>query len=365
MALYFALAIAFLVPLAFLFGIRKGNLYGTDKFYVNIITLVWGLVAYGLAAQINPAMVETGWVTRSQVIRITAPILEEILKSLILIYLVRRADFNYVVDGAIYGFGAGIGFAIIENWEYVTGHPEIALGIAIARVFSTNLVHATGSGLIGSALAFQRGENTAPAWTAVILGYLFSIAFHMGFNTTVSAGTFLFFAIGIGLVGTALIWFVIRRGLNTQKIWVGEKLGMSDRVTRSEAKISVKIEQLREALTPVEKQFGFVTLKIVEDLIRKQAEIGIKRKLLEKTANESKRQEIEKIIKGLNREMEALRKQAGPYCMMLVRTVYLEQDLLVWDLIATRVEESGTGQKGGGLYDRIDQRIKPPPSDPT
>lgn len=365
MALYFALAIAFLVPLAFLFGIRKGNLYGTDKFYVNIITLAWGLVAYGLAAQINPAMVETGWVTRSQVIRITAPVLEEILKSLILIYLVRRADFNYVVDGAIYGFGAGIGFAIIENWEYVTGHPEIALGIAIARVFSTNLVHATGSGLIGSALAFQRGENTAPAWTAVILGYLFSIAFHMGFNTTVSAGTFLFFAIGIGLVGTALIWFVIRRGLNTQKIWVGEKLGMNDRVTRSEAKISVKIEQLREALTPVEKQFGFVTLKIVEDLIRKQAEIGIKRKLLEKTASESKRQEIEKIIKGLNREMEALRKQAGPYCMMLVRTVYLEQDLLVWDLIATRVEESGTGQKGGGLYDRIDQRIKPPPSDPT
>ncbi|MBK9207159.1 MAG: PrsW family intramembrane metalloprotease [Anaerolineales bacterium] len=39
---------------------------------------------------------------------VTAPILEEILKSLILIYLVKRAEFNYVVDGAIYGFGAGL-----------------------------------------------------------------------------------------------------------------------------------------------------------------------------------------------------------------------------------------------------------------
>lgn len=363
MALYFALVIAFLVPLLFLYIIRKGDLFGTGKFYVNIVTLVWGVVAYALAAQINPAMVEAGWVTRSQVIRITAPILEEILKILILIYFVNRADFNYVVDGAIYGFGAGIGFAIIENWEYVTGHPEIALGIAIARVFSTNLVHATGSGLIGAALAFQRGENTAPAWTAVILGYLFSIAFHMGFNTMVSAGAFLFFAIGVGFVGTALIWFVIKRGLNTQKKWVGEKLGMGDRVTKSEAKVVFKIEQLREALAPVEKQFGSEMVKNVEAIIRKQAEIGIKRKLLEKTASESKRQEIEKIIKGLNREMEALRRQAGPYCMMLVRTVYLEQDLQVWDLIAARAEEAGTGQKGGGLYDRINQRIKPPPSD--
>jgi len=40
-------------------------------------------------------------VSFEQMIRIVAPILEEFLKALILIYLVQRADFNYVVDGAI------------------------------------------------------------------------------------------------------------------------------------------------------------------------------------------------------------------------------------------------------------------------
>jgi RsiW-degrading membrane proteinase PrsW (M82 family) len=360
MVIYLALGIAFLAPLLFLFGIRKGDLYGTGKFSFNLVTLAGGLLAYFLAAQINPAIIEAGWATRSQVIRITAPIVEEFLKALILIYLVQRADFNYVVDGAIYGFGAGIGFAIIENYEYVMGHPEIALSIAIARVFSTNLVHATGSGLIGTALAFRRGENNWLGWVVVVAGYVFSMAFHMGFNTMVSAGMFLVFAFIVGFVGTALIWVIIKRGLNTQKKWVGEKLGIGDRVTKSEAEVAVKIEQLREALAPVEKQFGPVTAKTVENIIRKQAEIGIKRKLLEKTASESKRHEIEKVIAGLGREMEVLRKQAGSYCMMLVRTVYLEQDLQVWDLIAARVEEASTGQKGGGLYDRMNQRIKPP-----
>jgi RsiW-degrading membrane proteinase PrsW (M82 family) len=362
MVIYLALGIAFLFPLLFLYLIRLLDLYGTGKFYINFITVVGGLIAYWLASKINPAIINSGWATRSQVIRITGPIVEEFLKAVVLVILVQRADFNYVVDGAIYGFGAGIGFAIIENYEYVMGHPEIALTVAVARVFSTNLIHATGSGLIGTALAFRRGDNTWLGWVVVLFGYIFSMAFHMGFNTMVSAGTVLILAIIFGFVGVGLIWLVIKRGLNIQKAWVGEKLGMGDRVTKNEATVVRKIENLREALAPIEKQFGSEKVPIVENIIRKQAEIGIKRKLLEKTPSESKRQEIEKIINDLGREMESLRKQAGSYCMMLVRTVYLEQDVQVWDALTTRITESSTGQKGGGLYDRVNQRMKPPPS---
>jgi RsiW-degrading membrane proteinase PrsW (M82 family) len=361
MMIYVAIGFAFVIPLLFLFLLNKFDLYGTGKFPVNILTILCGALAYFLAARINPALIQAGWATRDQVVRITAPILEEFLKALILIYLVQRADFNYVVDGAIYGFGAGIGFAIIENYEYITGHPELAMTIAVARVFSTNLIHATASGLIGTALAYRRGESGWRGWLVVLLGYLVAMAFHMGFNTMVSAGTFLVFAIVFGAVGVALIWFVIKRGLNTQKNWVGEKLGMGDRVTKSEATVVRNIEGLREVLAPIEKQFGPAKVPIVEGIIRRQAEIGIKRKLLDTTPSESKRNEIEKIIDTLGKEMDVLRREAGSYCMMFVRTVYLEHDVKVWDAINSRIAESNTGQKGGGLYDRVTQRIKPVP----
>ncbi|MCE9646667.1 MAG: PrsW family intramembrane metalloprotease [Chloroflexi bacterium] len=361
MMIYIAIGFAFVIPLLFLFLLNKFDLYGTGKFPVNILTILCGALAYFLAAQINPAFIQAGWATRDQVVRITAPILEEFLKALILIYLVQRADFNYVVDGAIYGFGAGIGFAIIENYEYITGHPELAMTIAVARVFSTNLIHATASGLIGTALAYRRGESSWRGWVVVLLGYLIAMAFHMGFNTMVSAGTFLVFAIIFGAVGVGLIWFVIKRGLNIQKNWVGEKLGMGDRVTKSEATVVRNIEDLREVLAPIEKQFGPAKVPIVEGIIRRQAEIGIKRKLLDTTPSESKRSEIEKIIDTLGKEMDVLRRQAGSYCMMFVRTVYLEHDVKIWDAINSRIAESNTGQKGGGLYDRVTQRIKPVP----
>jgi len=359
MLIYIALGIAFVVPLLFLFLVRKFDLFATGRYAVNVVTLIWGVIAYLLAVQVNSTAIELGWATRSQVIRVIAPIAEELLKSLILIYLVQRADFNYIVDGAIYGFGAGIGFAIIENYEYVMGHQEIALTIAVARVFSTNLVHATGSGLIGTVLAYRRGDRSWVGWLFLLFGYAFSMSFHMGFNTMVNAGGFLIVAIAFGAVGVGLIWYAIRRGLKTQKEWVGEKLTEADRATKSETKALTKIEDLpREILAPVEKQFGSDKAKLVQKMMLRQAEMGIKRKLLDSTPNEGKRREIELLIEDIKKDVKTMRDQIGPYCMMLVRQVYLEQDIKIWDAIGARIAQSSTGQVGGGLWDRTGERIK-------
>jgi RsiW-degrading membrane proteinase PrsW (M82 family) len=359
MLIQIALGIAFIVPLIYLFAVRKFDLFRTGRFSVNIVTVIWGIIAYLLAVQINTTVIDMGWATRTQVIRSGAPIVEEILKGLILIYLVQRADFNYIVDGAIYGFGAGIGFAMVENYEYVMGHQEIALSVAVARVFSTNLVHATASGVIGTALAYRRGDSSWKGWFFILLGYTFSISYHMGFNTMVNSGGYLIFAIIFGFVGAGLIWYAIRRGLYAQKKWVGEKLTEADRATKSETKALTRIEELnREILAPVEKQFGAEKAGWVHKMLLKQAEMGIKRKLLDSTPSENKRKEIEVLIEDIKREVKALRDQIGPYCMMLVRQVYLEQDVRVWDSIGARIAEAGTGQVGGGLWQRTGDRIK-------
>lgn len=359
--IYVALGIAYLVPLLFLIGIRTFDLFGTGKFWLYGVVIFWGFVAYQIAASVNPYMINSGMASYDTVIRVTGPILEEFLKALILIYLVQRADFNYVVDGALYGFGAGIGFAIIENYEYVMGHADAALMVAVARVFSTNLVHATGSGVIGTALAYHRGDASWRGWAIPFAGYAVSMTLHVVFNTMVNSGVApLFAAIGYGLLGLAFIWYVIKRGMNVQKAWVGEKLGMGDRVTHSEAKVVTNIDALDEVLEPIKKQFGDAKVKVVRELISKQAEIGIKRKLMDTTPSENKKKEIGAVIAGLAKEMEILRKQAGPYCMMFVRSVYLEQDMKVFDMIGARVAAASTGQKGGGLFDRAATRMKKP-----
>ncbi|GJQ36450.1 MAG: hypothetical protein JETCAE01_24600 [Anaerolineaceae bacterium] len=359
MTLAISIVIALIGPVVFLYLLRGFDLHKTAKFSRNIVTLICGIVAYLFAFWINRSIIDAGLATRTQIIRVVAPVAEEILKSAILIYLVTRANFNYVVDGALYGFGAGVGFALIENVEYVTGRPELALMIAVARVFSTNLVHATGSGVIGTALAYSRGQRGKARGAAVILGgYALAILFHALFNTMVNAGTFLAFAIGYGVVGMALIWYIIKRGMDVQKVWVAEKLGMGDRVTQEETRVVSNIEMVNEVLKPIEARFGAEKTSLVRNLIYKQAEIGIKRKLIETAQSEARRHEIEAIIQELVKDINDIRKQIGAYCMMMVREVYLGQDLQIWNLLNARIAAAGPGQKGGGLWDRVSERMR-------
>ncbi|GAB4399556.1 MAG: hypothetical protein OHK003_24000 [Anaerolineales bacterium] len=358
--LWLSLIVAVSIPILFLVLLDRFDLFNTGKFRFNVISLMGGLIAYVLAAQINPAVVNMGWASWSQVVRVVAPIVEELLKAVIIIYLVQRADFNYVVDGVLYGFGAGIGFAVIENYEYITRGSQGMLFLAIARVFSTNLMHATSSGLIGTALAYHRGnKNKTLGWLVILGGYFIAMLFHGIFNTMVNMNILLVFAIGYGVLGTALIWYVIKNGMSTQKAWVSETLGDPDRVTKEEVRAVTGIEKIVETLiVPFRERFGDEKVPLVKELMYKQAEMGIKRKLLEATPSPTKRKEVEDIIQGLYKDMEDLRRQIGMYPMMFVREVYLGQDIRLWDRITARIAETSTGQKGGGLWDMATNKIK-------
>ncbi len=351
MTIFFALSIAALIPFLFLLLLRTRDLYATGKFHFIVVSMLWGLIAYSIASRINPLLIHEGWADRDAVIRVFGPIVEELLKSVILIYLVQRADFNYMVDGAIYGFAAGIGFAVVENFEYVLGRPNIAIPLALARVFSTNLIHAAASGVIGAALSARRAESSARGMLLIAGGYLFSIVFHMLFNTMVSAGAILAFAIFFGAGGVTLIYLAIRRGLTIQKEWFAEKLNELNRVTPNEVRALNRIEELDKLLKPLALQFGEAKAEKVKTLLSKQAEIGIKTKLLDTTPNKNKKEEMSRIIKDLRADMDRLRVEIGPYCMLFVRRVYLAQDMNLWGAIHARIAEAGTGQKGGGLWD--------------
>ena len=352
-----ALILAWLFPLGFLFGVRALDLYRTGKFHYNIYTILWGSIAYALAVLINSTLLRAGAVSQAQMVRVIAPILEELLKAAILLYLVQRPDFNYVVDGAIYGFGAGIGFAIVENTEYVVGSPGLALTVALSRVFSTNLIHATGSGLIGGALAHVRDDRTMRGFVTMLAGFALSIGLHMGFNTMVSTGTLLLFAVAAGLIGTGFIVLAIRLGLGVQRAWIDEKLGAQDRVTGSEARVVGKLGSLDAVLAPLVQRFGAEKAATVERFLVLQAQIGIKRKLQERALDDGRRHALEAEIGQITKEMDEARRRAGTYCMLYVRGIFPEAHSPVWGLIEDRVKALEPGVAGSGLWDIAAKRM--------
>ena len=53
-----------------------------------------------------------------------SPWIEESLKALLLVYLIRTRRVGMLVDAAIYGFAIGTGFALFENLYYLATRPE-------------------------------------------------------------------------------------------------------------------------------------------------------------------------------------------------------------------------------------------------
>jgi RsiW-degrading membrane proteinase PrsW (M82 family) len=239
-----ALMISLVLPLGFLYLIYKLDLYETGKLHYNVIAISGGMVGSLLALLLHSSILGSGLLTEMPIIRSVAPFSEELLKALILFHLVRRADFNYVVDGAIYGAGAGFGFAMAETFVYVLGASESATSLALNRAFSANLIHATTTGLVGSALAAGQVQGGVKRVFISIAGLAAAMGLHMGYNFMVTAGTSLIPAIAAGFLGIALIILIIEGSLRIQRRWIAETLGMTDQVTAGESAVVQRIQNM-------------------------------------------------------------------------------------------------------------------------
>ncbi|HKJ27818.1 MAG TPA: PrsW family intramembrane metalloprotease [Anaerolineales bacterium] len=363
--------IATIIPIIALYIIYTRDLYSTGAFKFVLSCFIWGGIAFALASLINRTLMGSFGVDRLVVVRTIAPIEEEILKGLILLFLVRRKEFTYFVDGAIYGFAIGIGFAIFENYEYLYYASESSqLSIAVIRVISTNLMHATGSAIIGIALGYGRFSRRSGVLMYILGGAAFSMAIHIGFNNIASAELdnsllLLIFIVVIGTFGFGLIFFFIRRGTQEAQTWIRETLGMGDRVTAGEVKAVDQMKDIDALLAPLAHIYGEDKAHQIEKLLRMQARLGILRKNLEKLQDQKLVQNTKEEIADLREEMDIIRKEIGQYEMMTLRLIFPEDDDSMWNQLESILEQKivqASGPKDGGLWDQLGSKVVPPPT---
>ena len=355
-----SLVVAFAIPCVYLYyGVYKRDFFETSNTSLMLLCFIWGAIAYLLAAQINSLALTNFWISRDDLVRYSAPILEEILKGSILIYLIRRADFKYFVDGAIYGFTIGIGFAVFENVEYVLAHSDAALGLALARVFSTNLIHATACGAIGIALGYSRFEHSdfkRRFWTAVS-SVAIAMGLHMAFNNLVSRGAPIFLAVIIGLSGIGVIIYIILRGMKDMQGWVNEELKEEQTITSREASVVNKFDSVDKVLQPFEQRFGSAKKELAKEMFLMQAQLGIQRKIAEKHQDEKTRQAAQAKVTELRQKMDENRKQLGWYCMLQLRGIFPEEGNPWWEKMQA-MEQAPKEKAGTGLWNTLNKKMK-------
>lgn len=316
--------VAIVLPIVFLGLVRWLDLYASGSFKGVLICFGWGLVAFFLSLQANTFILSA---VRDYTLVVTfiGPVVEEVFKSLLLIYFVRRSDFTYFVDGAIYGFAIGIGFAVIENLFYLSaGATDQGLLVALSRVFSTSLMHGSACALVGIALGRLRFGRGLRRSLSVLLGWAAAMTLHSVFNNIVSgqAGTLaLVILVGMGVGGVGLVAAFIFWGLADERRWLRETLKLDVGVSAGESEVVQKMEDLDALLAPIAERFGAQKRKEVETFLRLQAQLGLKAKVRELSPDPKLREELGAQIAGLRQQVDVLRREVGLHCMLYVRMI--------------------------------------------
>ncbi len=354
--------IATIIPLFFLYLIYKLDLFKTGYFRYILMSFIAGAVAFGLASFTNQLLINKALVDRMVVIQYVAPVLEEFLKCMILIYLVKKPSFTYYVEGATYGFAAGIGFAVLENYQYILSSPNSGMTIAIARVLSTNLMHASATSLAGIFIGQTRFLKPIKGFLYGLVGLLSAIIIHTVYNnlvTRLNTGLLLLIAAGFGFISASIIALSIRRGLDTEKAWIEEKLEEEDRVTSTEARLVQGLSKLKKILAPFAEKFGIKKAAQAEKFLVIQARLGILRKTMDLMADQQSKAAIEDQINQLLNEMDVIRRSIGAYAMLYVRHIFPSDVSPLWQNIEMAIQDqsqSSTGKTGINLWANLAAR---------
>jgi RsiW-degrading membrane proteinase PrsW (M82 family) len=223
--------------------------YEKEPAHLLAVTFLWGaLPAALLAVMLDLALVAPlstlgdpaeEW-RRAYLL---TPAIEEVVKGAALVSLAlwRRAEFNGVLDGIIYGAFVGLGFALTENLlvfaaAFEGGEVQPGLAIVALRAVLFGLNHPLFSALFGASLGwalYHRGDRGA--WARVVvpaLGLAAAIALHLLHNALAAGQWANGWALPLALVadwgGLALIAALVPLAWANERRWLVE--GLRDEV---------------------------------------------------------------------------------------------------------------------------------------
>jgi len=158
-----------------------------DSFKLIRLRTVTGLIVAGGLAAVASLLVNSELGTffgldATVLVRYIAPVIEEILKSAVIIYLIARHRVAFLVDAAIIGFAVGAGFAAVENIHYFVALDENGIALWVVRGFGTALMHGSVSAMmaiISKQLVERRG---GPRQWVFLPGLALAIVLHSAFN---------------------------------------------------------------------------------------------------------------------------------------------------------------------------------------
>jgi RsiW-degrading membrane proteinase PrsW (M82 family) len=158
-----------------------------DSFKLVKLRAVAGLIVAGGLAAVASFFVNSGLssffdLDATALARYIAPVIEEILKSAVIVYLIARHRVAFLVDAAIIGFAVGAGFAAVENIHYFVALEENGVALWVVRGFGTALMHGSVSAMVAIISKQLVERHGGPRPWVFLPGLALATVLHSAFN---------------------------------------------------------------------------------------------------------------------------------------------------------------------------------------
>lgn len=147
-----------------------------------ILALIVGSIAALLSLILNSRMLGAIQWDIQYYSRYAAPFIEETLKGLFIVYLIKSRKIGFMVDAAIFGFAIGAGFAFVENVYYLQTLQSSNILIWIIRGFGTAVMHGGTTAIFAILTKGLMDRYSSEAFYFFIPSLLLAIFVHSFFN---------------------------------------------------------------------------------------------------------------------------------------------------------------------------------------
>ena len=304
-------AVAFLAALLYM-----------DSFKLVKLRLVVSIVFAGasttvVAYYVNGFLIGALQMAFTDYSHFAAPFVEETLKGLIVVYLIIRNRIGFLVDGAIFGFAVGTGFAVVENIYYLYLLPDAGMAVWVIRGFGTALMHG-GVTAIFAMLAHVLAERQTKARpTPYVLALLVAAVLHSVFNQFLISPVLSTMIILTGL--PVILMLVFSKSVSLMHDWLEVDFDANEQMLRTITAGEFTQSRSGRFLLELRERFEPLTAADMLCYIRLHVELAIRAKSMLMAREYDMEVPVNDDIRDKFDEIHALERNIGKSGMLAMR----------------------------------------------
>ncbi len=329
-------AVALVPVLVFL-----GVLVLMDSFKLVPLRVVVRLIVAGAAAafvgtRLHGWVLDGGAVSAESLSRYVAPVTEEVLKALPVVYLLARRRIGFLVDAAILGFAVGAGFALVENVEYLRALGQGSVFLWIVRGFGTAILHGGTTSILAVLAKGIEDRHPAAGMAAVLPGLAVAVAIHSLFNhfilPPVLATLLLFVTLPVLLVA------VFTRSEKGTREWLGAGFDSDVEMLQTTLGRDVAETRVGQYLLSLRSRFEGPVVADLKCLLRVHLELSIRAKGILMAREAGLPIEVGEDVRANLNELRYLERSIGPTGRLALQPMLQTSSRHLWQIYMLETE---------------------------